>query len=811
MPVLEEQDDLGQRVAVIAIHGVGEHEPGAMATDVKELLLTACGSQYTDDQSASFTLKITTEGLYSNDEPPASTPLSGFARLRRGMGSGFLHRRASIGTASPETSSVDQRFTRALLADGNAYTSDYTTVRHSIRRKTKSNDLSVDIFELHWSDLSHGGVSGSLKIADQFLQLLLHVASLGRTTLATVIDDLDIRGAASGTWRLLYRISAMAYWLLAMPILLGNLVFLLMGSLLAPALLPIPMLNSALAALTGAAAAFATGWGYFQYLDARMAEKARNSLPLHVVPLSLLAGIGIGILVWIYLQADNNNLATRLLATGFAAILLGGFCTYLMRLYDEIRPGALILWGFTILSLAALSCYVVVVAGAPGVEQGENRLLIWLGYISEGVYVALMAAWMLLFALNAALLLGAFLAGFRPWKEDETNRALGTALIAAALPAPLLLSVILAIWAAYFTVLEPSFPTVAFNPWLRGVLFQDVHTIKDLFHALIAIGASYVFVPYLILMAGAALLIVWGVLPSIKAELFRPSFHANPRSTASSITLGRWLDGGFMSMKWGVILAGIGFFFLFPYGILAPIIGSTAAPATLGENDWIAYVGAGVGASTAGYLAATKLFAKWFSDFFKRLRVVVDAALDVDNWLRERPRGNTPRLRIFARFSTLLTHIQSGNYSRIVVVAHSQGTVVATDFFRYLRLQFEKERFETLPPVSLLTMGCPLRQLYALRFPVLYRWVHRPPGAEVLGPNPEKCGFSQWVNAYGSGDYVGRYLWASDSGRERWAVGGLSRGRWPNATEFCLGPQAHTHYLDRDSVQVAGQLDALIA
>ena len=63
--------------------------------------------------------------------------------------------------------------------------------------------------------------------------------------------------------------------------------------------------------------------------------------------------------------------------------------------------------------------------------------------------------------------------------------------------------------------------------------------------------------------------------------------------------------------------------------------------------------------------------------------------------------------------------------------------------------------------VRLLTAGCPLRQLYAARFPTLYRWVLRKDGV-FCGPRAEDIGVRQWLNAFTSGDYVGRWLWSRD-------------------------------------------------
>ena len=62
----------------------------------------------------------------------------------------------------------------------------------------------------------------------------------------------------------------------------------------------------------------------------------------------------------------------------------------------------------------------------------------------------------------------------------------------------------------------------------------------------------------------------------------------------------------------------------------------------------------------------------------------------------------------------------------MVVVAHSQGTVISAELLRFLASRAQLAPTpddrplldgQPLPPVSLLTLGCPLRQLYGARFP----------------------------------------------------------------------------------------------
>src|SRR5205085_4679497 len=136
--------------------------------------------------------------------------------------------------------------------------------------------------------------------------------------------------------------------------------------------------------------------------------------------------------------------------------------------------------------------------------------------------------------------------------------------------------------------------------------------------------------------------------------------------------------------------------------------------------------------------------------------------------------------------------------------------------------------------VRLLTAGCPLRQLYAARFPTLYAWVLRRDGA-FCGPRAEDIGVRQWLNAYTSGDYVGRWLWTRFGPKDDVPGHPLAEIVDPAAlgrasvydafmptppdggeldaspeAETCLGVGAHTHYFEPDQDEVAWLIDYLL-
>ncbi len=246
----------------------------------------------------------------------------------------------------------------------------------------------------------------------------------------------------------------------------------------------------------------------------------------------------------------------------------------------------------------------------------------------------------------------------------------------------------------------------------------------------------------------------------------------------------------------------------------------------------------------AGLATALSLLGGLLSRYVPAVRAPLDVALDVDNYFREFPRKQIPRARIFARYVALLEHIAAQGCDRIVIVAHSQGCVISVETLRWLRegrrlgsarTPARSRLFELLGgDVRLLTAGCPLRQLYAARFPTLYRWVLRKDGV-FCGPRADDIGVRQWLNTYTSGDYVGRWLWSRDGPNddllghplaEVLRPAALGRGSVYDAfaptppdgrdldaaaeAETCLGVGAHTHYFEPDQQEVAWLIDYLL-
>ena len=334
--------------------------------------------------------------------------------------------------------------------------------------------------------------------------------------------------------------------------------------------------------------------------------------------------------------------------------------------------------------------------------------------------------------------------------------------------------------------------------------------------------------------------------------------HSLGELEREAVARGAWLDNGFRILRWGGEL-------LYWTMWLSPLVFLLLNVVLIDwiHKHWNLVQGLiGVTATLVGGAAVGVFgFAGRIKSLGRAFRPIIRVMLDVDNWLREHPRQSNPTARICARYVSLFRHIcewkdpedpESG-YDAMVIVAHSQGTVITADFLRYLNA--EKTVFGKMGdydpelallndlPVYLFTMGCPLHQLYGLRFPYLYGWARSEvPDAELepgklpdIGkndaPRPVHLGLRRWVNAYRSGDYVGRFLWRGggkgyewdpvpnsyiyEKYREEWDPPAgkpekVSADAEGSRIECCIGPGAHTHYWDHTAGLVAEVLDRMI-
>jgi hypothetical protein len=377
----------------------------------------------------------------------------------------------------------------------------------------------------------------------------------------------------------------------------------------------------------------------------------------------------------------------------------------------------------------------------------------------------------------------------------------------------------LVLWSVIVYVAGLALDDLLFHPALLG---QGYRSGAIFFEAqLTEVGTLFTPLMALVGVVGTIALVALG--PSLREELSPSPVRADARSDAASARLGRWwstarrvLDALFGTVVPVLALASGAVYLLFLleklvglpglFGLLGAV-GATWGAVLVSIGKWLA----------GGAVTLTALGAR-FTQTFGKLRVALDAILDVDNYFLDPHDHRPPRARIFSRYAALLDYVRQRGYARVVIVAHSQGTVISADLLHYLHARGRLSALTGAMPLTLLTVGSPLRDLYAERFPLLYGWMGEPAAhlAEA-GPAARQLGVGHWVNAYRAGDYVGRAIWTPADDDAQFDVarldaqGQVVARRQGDRSEFCLGTGAHTHYFADDAIALATELDRLIA
>ncbi len=177
------------------------------------------------------------------------------------------------------------------------------------------------------------------------------------------------------------------------------------------------------------------------------------------------------------------------------------------------------------------------------------------------------------------------------------------------------------------------------------------------------------------------------------------------------------------------------------------------------------------------------------------LRGILDKPYDIATFMREpgdsaffgqKSKVPMPRKLMLDRYRALMDYIrEEHDYTRIVFVAHSQGTILTTTLLAETPVDGE---------VSLMTFGCPLRQLYSKRFPSQYAWVKRLWDASRRNDFVKHVN-REWVNVAAADDPIGRTVFVPPP--KHWSVEAPPR-RWtdgtPKLTELLLGTGGHGSY-----------------
>lgn len=825
----------GGRVAIIAVHGIADQRRGDTGQSVGlQLAAASGGSAHTRDMPLPVP-RLDPAAPYSRWLPRAWTG-RGRKSIRQSWRSDFLD--ASIG-GLPGTPGAQARRNAAAPgptartdADTGVRFTDYLLAKAQGARRSQvpepanvsvtsvdSPQLQADVFEMHWADLSRLS-RGVMRIVAELFTLLFNLSRLGTDALS-LAEKLAGRGEL--TWPA--RVQRAADWMYSRVLALLALQLVVCALVLAPALLitghprGTQVVCTALAGVIGASAlVYLARWRW------------RLAVP---------AGALIGWAVWAFLGSAYGDLGVMLAWLALLSLTYVAFLRYCEQRFRAVLGIGLILYAVT-LGCVALFGHNAGFLGKEGWIAGTLGAL-------EGVLLAHAILWAVLALLVAATVLLSERAIRRGLGRQRDHRqTLVTARLGLFSSVGMFLVLLMVGFFGASWLLSGMVGCELYEPWWFRNEAGGAMCASDFLDWRAEQHASSFSLVALLLLG----------LIGFVALVFVPSILREVRVAggSSSSALGRWLTAGYHAIErlvrlWGaaVALIAVAIALVLLLSQLArsgPMLDLSWLDARISNlreliqqlsTEWLSTIVMAIAGGAAGLLAIGKVAFRQL----QALRAPLDAALDVDNHFREFPRNAICRVLIVERFVALLDHVRRQGYERLVIIAHSQGTVITAELLRYLQ-QRELLGSPAAPPGQvdinalrawlddigprLLTVGSPLRQLYALRFPSLYPWmmekVTHGSAEDWRGPQPHELGLQRWSNLWGSGDYVGRWLWARPDGSHPAPLqvdparydgsaqqGVDAKGRpWKDR---CIGADAHTHYFELEQRIVGVELLAL--
>ena len=650
-----------------------------------------------------------------------------------------------------------------------------TTYRATrLRGRHARANVDASVYEMHWADLSRLDSAIWRPFAEAF-QLIFYLASLGRWT----VEQEPPPSRRAWAWEpfLFFHIAAEKLLVQFVPLL--NLIeFAAILPLVAVCKVPVEAMAPGLAGAAGLAP-------LVLLVLIRRVVSARR-WPSALVA-TLVVGAGAAAWAWDALGHADVPFAFGLTMLGLGLCGVG----WIAAQYDRRFPGAMIVF-------CLIMAFVVIRPIAPAslpwgdsvlTEGSTTAAAIW--QLVDRLQRSLKVVWLVTFvATGGSLFFGAF-----SW-----GRAVWTGWATLVLSITLAFCLNIGTWQlaqTAVTTIAPEFRAPeAGKPGrtLSLVLDKKVVSVGDKWEELMkesAVGPLIATAFFLVAFGFLA----WSLLPATLAELGR----RGTSKERDSVWLGESLSAAFRTMWVGAIV------------LIAGIVAVGAEASKLLNIPWL-HQHAFEWTAVFGIIAAGLLLGKGpLESGGLAFRQVLDVILDVVNWIRLHPLEENVRARVCGRYVSLLRHLlRDGEYDSIVILAHSQGTVITADLLRFLHTVPTRAQINQLAPLrdiplTVFSMGCPLRQLYRERFPTQYQWAD-----ESNDWTKELLGVNRWVNAYAAGDYVGRNLWPGTA-ETLWepaihAVGKVQGG----AREFCIGEGAHLGYWEPEQVAIREVLQAMV-
>ena len=797
------------RVAVVVVHGIADQPAGQTVRELARLLCHGGEDEPRYVQGEMHEVLVPVAKLEPSAAVPAAEPRAEPSRRRPGAPSGLYQAQKSgpvgstSGAAAPDLGLAlnDYLLGRLELSERDSL---YESTRVSLRRR--ANDRPVDLFELYWADLSRLGAGGWRAISALY-QLFFHLSTLA----ADIVDQVSLSVGGGLGWRVLQRLHAWLAWLMKGPAALVQLSMLLLVLFGAAGLVSPGQQGHMLAALFGVGAIVLTGLAVLGWLRGVSLAARWAEVLLRLAAAVACAGAAVA--------ASRAETEVPVMHFGASALAIAVLGAWLVERYSRITPGVRVL-GHLLVAATVIGLCVDGRALLPESSTQAEWMLTATLNVAEYLLAAMLLVWGVLVAVQvSALGLGLWLG----WGAvPAARRSLGTSRLAVVGSTVLFGVLSLVLWSVVGYVAGHALSDLYYLP----VIFSRGYRTADIFLDDRIENLGRFFTPLVLAFAGLASATLLVLVPSLLEEI-HPTRNVDaggrrPEAAVWSERLGGWLGGG---LRWlnraFTIVVGPG-----------AIVGGVLCVAFVYRQ--LGFAGAGWGRWLLGWLdyfegetlvAAGKWLAggAWtivalgsrFTQTFGRLRVGIDAVLDIDNYFGDPPNRQPPRARIYSRYASLLGYLRERGYARIVIVSHSQGTVISADLLRYLHVARRLAGMVGGVPIALVTVGSPLREVYAERFPLLYRWVGSgPAGFATAEPRAADIGAVEWVNAFRSGDYVGRFMWTPPADAYRVAEvrpgGRVEADRAGDRTQFCLGAGAHTHYFSNDAVALAVEIDRLI-
>ena len=734
----------------------------------------------------------------------------------------------------------------------------YETVCLSAAVRGKQVDGShrqIDVYEMYWADLSRVQ-NGIFHAIEELYYVLFAVCNIGRMEL-----DRSKALFSGGVWWCLRVSEAVAERIVTLLVPLTNACLLLLMVFALPQFLPrgISVEQPFFLVSLGLVAGSLGGVIAFVARSKPKPVLARTYL-WRGIGIGLVCGGLISLLSLLDDKKCIHIVLMGLLWSGCAAVLL-----WLSRKYNSRQPGALqisrILAAFVFIAVVGEAIHrkeqPTFSALDIGLTAAEWTLvgltLMWFTYLIAAV------------ACSVLGFIAVWMERKKPLRHKTAKRVVWTANLAILAPGLLCLVLNLGIWKAAL-VASGSWTCSLFPPGLQHTPIcphKDYLCVAESLKQLDRIaffhgesqqqppcedvamktrpatpsepnrGISVNRMPYLLVHNAALPMIVVVVALALMllsaGWLLLPAVQSEGAAVSDSEDMYAQQLGNSLSNAWKGLRIGAELFVRVPVILLVAVCGSLlaysppAGPDSFDLKSWLyMFSGPAMGAMGALFVA----FATGAIQY-TGLRTVIDVAADVANWLRLHPTDNNPTSRISARYVSLLRYVAQRKkddsdepyYERVVIFAHSLGSLITVDLLQFLkndlkhrddpmlrRIHDDKLPVKDKLPVLLFTHGCPLRQLLGLRFPLTYGWAWHGSAGWHANKEPageQLLGVKEWVNAYCSGDYVGRHLWHDDVSNTPWGAIPMTNHEACKANpdtiprvELCVGAGAHVHYWD---------------